>query len=107
MAAAEPAKPSVSTVVRVACGPTARVSGANTTPGSRKDVFHIRFTPCGAFSAVVTRSGSRPWAIAVASYRMNQAKRSMSWDTPRPGTTWARQAGSAHRCQVSATAPSR
>ena len=67
MVAAEPANPSVSRTVRVACGPMASVSGANTTPGSRKDVFHIRLMPCGAFSAVVTRSGSRPWLIAVAS----------------------------------------
>ena len=67
MAAADPAKPSVSSVVRVACGPMSRVSGAKTTPGSRNEVFHIRLMPCGAFTAVVTRSGSRPCAIAVAS----------------------------------------
>ncbi len=67
MAAADPAKPSVSSVVRVACGPMSRVRGAKTTPGSRNEVFHIRLMPCGAFTAVVTRSGSRPCAIAVAS----------------------------------------
>ncbi len=38
---------------------------------------------------------------------MNQANKSMSWDTPLAGTTWAWLAGSAHRCQVMANAPAR
>ena len=65
--AAEPANPSVSTRVRVTCGPASHVTGASSTPGSSSDVFHIRLMPCGGFSAAVASAGSLPWATAVAS----------------------------------------
>ena len=55
--AAEPAKPSVSTTVRLTWGPASSVTGVSTIPGSRKDVCHIRLTPWGAPIAVVTKAG--------------------------------------------------
>ena len=64
--AAEPARLSVSTTVRLICGPASSVTGVSTIPGSRNEVFHIRLTPCGAFIAVVTRAGRCPCATAVA-----------------------------------------
>ena len=67
MAVADPANPAVSSTVRLTCGPNSKVTGASSTPGSSSGVFHMRFTPCGAFMAVVTRAGSRKCAIAVAS----------------------------------------
>ena len=76
--AADPAKPSVSTMVRLVCGPASSVTGVSSTPGSSRTVFHIRLTPCGAFIAVVTSAGRLPCATAVAAYRMNQANRSTS-----------------------------
>ncbi len=57
VAVAVAAKPSVSAVVRVACGPISRVSGANSVAGSRNEVFHIRFMPSGAFTSGVTSAG--------------------------------------------------
>ena len=70
-------------------------------------MFHIRFMPSGAFTSGVTSAGRWPCDTALAAYRMNQANRSMSWDTPLAGTTCAWLAGSAHRCQVMANAPAR
>jgi len=102
-AAADPAKPSVSAIVRLTWGPKSSVTGLSSTPGSRNDVFHIRLMPRGQFNAVVTSAGRCPCATAVAEYRMNQANRSTSSGSP----TWARDAGSTHNRQVSATAPSR
>jgi len=67
MAVADPAKPMVNSRVRLTCGPHASVTGASTTPGSSMNVFHMAFTPCGAFMAVVTRAGRCQCAIAVAS----------------------------------------
>src|ERR1700730_9905433 len=64
--AADPAKPSVSAIVRLTCGPASSVTGESSVPGSRNDVFHIRLTPRGAFKAVVTSAGSLPCPIAVA-----------------------------------------
>jgi len=64
--AAEPAMLSVSTIVRLTCGPASSVTGASRIPGSRTDVCHIMLTPCGAFKAVVTRAGRCPCATAVA-----------------------------------------
>src|SRR5580700_5941130 len=78
MVAAEPAKPSVSSTVRLTCGPASKVTGVSSTPGSSSEVFHIMLMPAGAFIAVVTRAGSLPCAIAVASYRMNQANCELS-----------------------------
>ncbi len=101
--AAEPAKPAVSRMVRLVCGPASSVTGASRIPGSRTDVFHIRLMPCGAFSPVVTRAGSRPCETAVALYRMNQANRLMSPGLPAT----IRPAGSAHSRQVSAREASR
>ena len=101
--AAEPAKPSVSAMVRLTCGPNSRVTGLSTTPGNRNDVFHITLMPCGVFIAVVTRAGRCPCATAVAAYRMNQTNRSTSSGSP----TCTRDAGSAHSRQVSTTAPAR
>jgi hypothetical protein len=66
MLAAEPAKPSVSIIVRLASGPARSVSGARTTAGSSSEVFHMTFTPCGAFSAVLASAGSLPCATAIA-----------------------------------------
>jgi len=66
MLAAEPAKPSVSTTVRLVCGPASSVTGVSSIPGSRNGVFHIRFTPVGAFSVVVTSAGKCPCATAAA-----------------------------------------
>ena len=60
--AAEPANPSVSSRVRVVCGPASSVTGLSSTPGSSSEVFHIRLMPCGAFIAVVTRAGRLPCA---------------------------------------------
>ena len=67
MAVADPAKPTVSSTIKLTCGPNSNVTGASRTPGSSIGVFHMRFTPCGAFMAAVTRSGSLACAIAVAS----------------------------------------
>ena len=67
MAVADPAKPTVSSTVRLTCGPNSSVTGASRTPGSSRGVFHMRFTPCGAFMAVVTRAGRWKCAMAVAS----------------------------------------
>src|SRR5258708_26580399 len=63
--AADPAKPSVSTIVRLTCGPASSVTGVSSVPGSRNDVFHITLTPRGGFRAVVTSAGSLPCPIAV------------------------------------------
>ena len=60
-------------MVRLTCGPATQVTGARITPGSSSAVFHIRLTPVGAFSAVVTSAGSLPCRTAVAAYCMNQA----------------------------------
>jgi hypothetical protein len=67
MASADPAKPAVMNSVRALCGPKSSVTGASSTPGSSMNVFHMTFTPCGAFIAVVTSAGSRRCATAVAS----------------------------------------
>ena len=67
MAVADPAKPAVMSTVRLVCGPASSVTGASSSPGSSRGVFHMRFTPRGAFIAVVTRSGSLACAIAAAS----------------------------------------
>ena len=67
MAVEDPAKPAVMKRVRALCGPNSSVTGASSTPGSSMNVFHMTFTPCGAFMAVVTSAGSRRCAIAVAS----------------------------------------
>ena len=77
-----PAKPTVISTVRLVCGPASSVSGASSTPGSSMNVFHITFTPCGAFSAVVTSAGSRKCATEVAAYRKNQANWSASLGFP-------------------------
>ncbi len=66
MARAEPAKPSTSRVVSATCGPNNAVTGLMMTPGSRNDVFHIRFTPCGAFIATVVSAGSRKCLTATS-----------------------------------------
>jgi hypothetical protein len=66
MLAAEPAKPSVSMMVMLTCGPASSVTGASSTAGSRIEVFHIRLMPRGAFNAVVTSDGSLPCETAVA-----------------------------------------
>jgi hypothetical protein len=52
--------------VSVTCGPASSVTGASSTPGTNSEVFHIRLTPCGWFSDVVTSAGSLPWLTAVA-----------------------------------------
>ncbi len=64
--AAEPARLSVSTSVRLICGPASSVTGLSSIPGSKNDVFHIMLTPRGAPRAVVTRAGSLPCATAAA-----------------------------------------
>ena len=46
-------------------------------PGSSSEVFHIRFTPCGAFIAMVSSAGSLKCETAVAVYRTNQ----VAWST--------------------------
>jgi hypothetical protein len=61
-AAADPAKPAVVTTVRLTCGPSSRVTGASSTPGSNNEVFHIMLSPTGAFIALVTRASSWPAA---------------------------------------------
>ncbi len=66
MAAADPAKPAVVRIVRLTCGPNSSVTGASSTPGSSREVFHIMLTPVGAFIALVTRAGRCPWLTAVA-----------------------------------------
>src|SRR5580693_1552681 len=103
MVAAEPAKPSVSSTVRLTCGPASKVTGVSSTPGSSSEVFHIRLTPRGAFIAVVTRCGRLPCATDSALYRMNQANRSMSVGSP----TCILDAGLTHSRQVTANAPAR
>ena len=103
MAVADPAKPAVRNTVSALCGPKSNVTGASTTPGSIMNVFHIAFTPWGAFIAVVTSAGSRRCAIAVASYRKNQAIWSASLGLPAT----ARDAGSRHSQSVTASAASR
>ena len=75
MAAAEPAKPTVVSRVRLAIGPAISVTGVSTTAGPSSEVFHIALMPCGALTAVVTRAGRWPCASAVATYRMNQVAR--------------------------------
>ena len=101
--AAEPAKPAVSKMVRLVCGPASSVTGVSTMPGSRTDVFHIRLMPCGAFRPVVIRAGSCPCDSAVAVYRMNQENSAMS-----PGLlATIRPAGSAHSRHVTAKEASR
>ena len=93
--AAEPAKPKVSRRFRLAHGPTSSVTGASRIPGRSIDAFHIRLMPCGAFSPVVTRAGSRPCETAVALYRMNHATRLTSPGLPltirAPGSAQSRQ----------------
>ena len=101
--AAEPAKPSVVSTVSEVCGPASSVTGASSTPGSSIEVFHITLMPCGAFIAAVTSAGSLPCVSAVASYRMNHAKKSASFGFPATVC----DAGSAHSRQVTATAASR
>ena len=64
--AADPAKPSVSAIVRLTCGPASSVTGVSSMPGSRNDVFPITLMPRGAFIAVVTSAGRCPCATAVA-----------------------------------------
>ncbi len=64
--AADPAKPTVSSTVKLTCGPASSVTGVSTIPGSKIEVFHSRLTPCGGFMAVVTKAGRCPCAIAVA-----------------------------------------
>jgi hypothetical protein len=66
MAAADPANPATSSTVRLTCGPNSNVTGVARLPGSSSEVFHIRFTPCGAFMAVLCRTGSRKCSMAVA-----------------------------------------
>ena len=78
MASADPANPIVITMVKLVCGPASSVTGASTAPGSSMNVFHMTFTPCGAFMPVVISAGRCRWAIAVASYRKNQAIWSVS-----------------------------
>lgn len=60
-------------------------------------MFHIMFTPCGAFIALLTSAGSRPWLTASAAYRRYHANRSASVQLPAT----VRDAGSAHSRQVS------
>src|ERR1022692_5008751 len=103
MAQADPAKPAVSSTVRLTCGPSSRVTGVSTTPGSSSDVFHIRLTPTGAFIALVTRAGRWPWLTAAAAYRRYQENRSAS---PAFGAANL-DAGSAHRRQVRMSAAAR
>ena len=107
MLAAEPAKPSVTKTVRVVTGPASSVTGVSRTPGSSIEVFHIRLTPCGAFTAVVVSAGSPPCATAAAAYRMHQARKYTSVLTPwPPARVGAVTAGLAHSRHVSATAAS-
>ena len=103
MAVADPAKPIVMNTVSALCGPKSSVTGASSTPGSIMNVFHIAFTPCGAFIAVVTSAGRCPCMIAVASYLKNQAIWSASLALPAT----VRDAGSRHSHSVTASAPSR
>ena len=76
MAAADPAKPSVSSVVKGGLSAHEQGQGAKTTPGSRNgEVFHIRLMPCGAFTAL-------------AGHQVREAARARSrW--PRPGRNQA------------------
>ena len=67
------------------------------------NVFHMTFTPCGAFIAAVTSAGSRRCATAVASYLKNQAIWSASLGLPAT----VLDAGSRHSQSVTASAPSR
>ena len=53
--------------VSAVCGPSSSVTGVSSAPGSSMNVFHMTFTPWGAFIAVVISAGRCPWAIAVAS----------------------------------------
>ena len=103
MAVADPAKPAVRNTVIALCGPKSNVTGASSTPGSIMNVFHIAFTPCGAFIAVVTSAGSRPCTTAVASYLKNQVNWSVSLGLPAT----IRDAGSRHSQSVTASAASR
>ena len=75
---ADPANPAVMNTVSAVCGPSSSVTGVSSAPGSSMNVFHMTFTPRGAFIAVVISAGRCPCAIAVASYRKNQASWSAS-----------------------------
>src|SRR5215467_15511811 len=103
MAVADPANPAVVRTVRLTCGPSNKVRGVSSTPGSSSDVFHIKLTPVGAFIALVTRAGRCPWLTAVAAYRRYHPNRSAS---PALGATNL-DAGSAHSRQVRRIAPAR
>ena len=103
MASADPANPAVMKMVSAAWGPSSSVTGASSTPGSIMKVFHMAFTPCGAFIAVVISAGRCPCAIAAASYRKNQASWSASLGLP----VTVLVAGSRHSQIVTARAPSR
>ena len=78
MARLDPANPAVMNTVSAVCGPSSSVTGVSSAPGSSMNVFHMTFTPRGAFIAVVISAGRCPCAIAVASYRKNQASWSAS-----------------------------
>jgi hypothetical protein len=82
--AAEPAKLAVTMTVRLVCGPASSVTGASTSPGSSSEVFHIRLMPCGAFSPVVTRAGSRPCETSRCSprIRVERQRRGRAADAP-------------------------
>src|SRR5215469_2665391 len=74
-AAADPAKPTVSSIERLTIGPAIRVTGVSKIDGSNVEVFHMALTPCGKFTAVVTSAGRWPCETAAAAYRRNQAFR--------------------------------
>ena len=78
MARLDPANPAVMNTVSAVCGPSSSVTGVSSAPGSSMNVFHMTLTPCGAFIAVVISAGRCPCAMAVASYRRNQASWSAS-----------------------------
>jgi hypothetical protein len=103
MASADPAKPAVSTTVRLAWGPASSVTGASSTPGSGTKVFHMTLMPCGAFIPSVVRAGSRKCAAAVASYRKYQ----VNWSVSKGLAATIRDAGSRHSHNVTNSAPSR
>ena len=78
MARLDPANPAVMNTFSAVCGPSSSVTGVSSAPGSSMNVFHMTLTPRGAFIAVVISAGRCPCAMAVASYRRNQASWSAS-----------------------------
>ena len=71
-AVAEPARPTAVSTVTVASPPHAAVTGANSSAGNAMPLFHIRLTPSGALSAVVS-NGGRPLPSACGVQVRSQA----------------------------------